>query len=881
MKKRLHLIILLALVALTGFAQQPQTGDYIYVYEKDGSVQSFIRDEIVEMGYSNYDTLGVAHNEVVSQIITLGEEAYIIPLSDIDSISFVTPATVYQPGVIRIDQGLMEYVESSDSLTIYFAANTPTNLLPRVGDKLVTLEMNDKFEAGFAGVVKNVQGMMVECDDVDLEEIFVTYYNTTITNLVSEDEAGARTRGEGKEMEIKLPTLSWALGAEFSREIKEVDDLAWKVGLKGEVSLTPTFLVKVSTLINNGKQLSGHIKTNLQLQEVISLSGGIEWSKEFGIKVFKKPVAPLCFFYLKPGVFVKAGATLSFNWIWTQNFNSMFTFDCNSKRKEQPVRAKWKAEKPTNDFDFQTMLSGSFSWGFFFEAGVACVSEKFGKIAYHMEYGDEAVGNTILYNNDLKEASLDTKLYEFLKGRTVELNVYTGSTAQGKVFENQVDFPIGISAKYNVATYSVVPTFSNVTFERDGNNGQASAKVSGNCIIPVKTGFILSDKKNNKLDSWTTEKAYWNGGSEIATTFYGLEEDQEYVLNPKIDVFGFDLKANPPANMKADEFPVQIINFEQTDANYSEVKGYTFEGKGYYYKFNATTTVELDKDAEKIKDWGYIYHDIYNVDKKISCANLGSNPYADKRYAYYYNEPYRTVSLTAYVQYEGETDIKKGGTHTFAVKYGGCPDNNHPHMIDLGLPSGTKWACCNVGASYPESYGNFYAWGETTPKSEYYSSDYQYWVDKDGNGRLSLELDDNYNWVSNEFINIGDDIAGTNYDAATVNWGAPWRMPSMDQIRELVNKTSREFVTLKNVRGIKFRGQNGGFIFLPAAGSYIGDENRNTELRGFYWGSTIDPKTQAQSAVLFFYTEEAGNPLPGGFTHFERSEGFSVRPVAE
>ena len=871
----------MALTALTGFAQQPQTGDVIYVYQKNGDIQSFLREEITDIGYSNYDTLGVVHDEVVSQIISLGEEAHIIPLADIDSISFVTPATVYQPGVIRIEQGLMDYVERSDSLTIYFAANTPQNLLPKVGDKLVTLEMNDKFEAGIVGIVKSVNGTTVECDDIDLEEIFVTYYNTTVADLVNEDEAATRTRGEGKEKKLTLPTVSWAIGAEFSREIKSVDDLAWKVGLKGEVSLTPTFRVKVSTLVNNGKQFNGYIKTNLQLQEAISLSGGLEWSKEFGAKIFKRPVAPLCFFYLKPGVFLKAGATLSFNWIWTQNLNYTFNFDCNNKRKEQPVKASWIADKPTKDYDFQTMLSGSLSWGFFFEAGVACVSEELGKIAFHTELGDEVVGNTVLYNNDLRDASLDTKLYEFLKGRTVELNAYTGSTLQAKVFDNQVDFPVGISTKYNVATYSVVPTFSSVSFERDGNNGTASAKISGNCIIPLKTGFIVSDKKNNKLDSWTTEKAYSNGGGEMNHTFNYLEEDQEYVLNPKIDIFGFDLKANPAAGMEADVFPVQIINFEQTDANYSEVKGYTFEGIGYYYKFNATTTVELDKDAKKIKDWGYIYHDIYNIDKKISCANLGSNPYADKRYAYYYDEPERTVSLTAYVQYEGDDDIKKGGTHTFTVRYGGCPDNNHPHMIDLGLPSGTKWACCNVGASYPESYGNYFAWGETKPKSDYSTRNYQHWVDLDGDGLLTYSFSDSYHWVTREYTNIGSDIAGTVYDAATANWGAPWRMPSEDQIKELIWYTSRKLTSQKGVNGLKFVGVNGGFIFLPSAGYYSFDENRSLNLRGFYLGSTVNPDYPAECVNLFFYNEEAGYPLDGGWQTFLRDSGKSVRPVCQ
>ncbi len=91
-----------------------------------------------------------------------------------------------------------------------------------------------------------------------------------------------------------------------------------------------------------------------------------------------------------------------------------------------------------------------------------------------------------------------------------------------------------------------------------------------------------------------------------------------------------------------------------------------------------------------------------------------------------------------------------------------CPDGNHPHMIDLGLPSGTKWACCNVGASKPEDYGNYYAWGETQPKSVYDEDTYAY-------------------YQNGSYVNIGSDIAGTGYDAATANWGAPWRRDSGGQ----------------------------------------------------------------------------------------------------
>ena len=93
----------------------------------------------------------------------------------------------------------------------------------------------------------------------------------------------------------------------------------------------------------------------------------------------------------------------------------------------------------------------------------------------------------------------------------------------------------------------------------------------------------------------------------------------------------------------------------------------------------------------------------------------------------------------------------------------GCPDNHHPHMIDLGLPSGTKWACCNVGASNPEGYGGYYAWGET------YEKDYYEWFTYDYFN--SEEYEDM--WDNNYLVyyDLGEDIGGTQYDVARVSWG--------------------------------------------------------------------------------------------------------------
>ena len=76
------------------------------------------------------------------------------------------------------------------------------------------------------------------------------------------------------------------------------------------------------------------------------------------------------------------------------------------------------------------------------------------------------------------------------------------------------------------------------------------------------------------------------------------------------------------ADLERDPFPVRIVSFEQTGSHYSKEQGYEYDGRNYFYKFNATTTVELSEGAQNVKDWGYIYHDIYGEDKNISCANL-------------------------------------------------------------------------------------------------------------------------------------------------------------------------------------------------------------------------------------------------------------------
>lgn len=152
-----------------------------------------------------------------------------------------------------------------------------------------------------------------------------------------------------------------------------------------------------------------------------------------------------------------------------------------------------------------------------------------------------------------------------------------------------------------------------------------------------------------------------------------------------------------------------------------------------------------------------------------------------------------------------------------------CPDDHHPHAIDLGLPSGTRWCCCNVGAVRPEAYGGYYAWGETSEKSVYNWETYAY----------------GSTW--NDCDSLGADISGTQYDVAHVRMGVPWVMPSKEQQEELMKYCTREWTSVNGVNGILVTGPNGGQIFLPAGGFRWSDVLYDAGSLGHYWSSAQDP----------------------------------------
>ena len=155
-------------------------------------------------------------------------------------------------------------------------------------------------------------------------------------------------------------------------------------------------------------------------------------------------------------------------------------------------------------------------------------------------------------------------------------------------------------------------------------------------------------------------------------------------------------------------------------------------------------------------------------------------------------------------------------------------ENGH-NYVDLGLPSGLKWATCNVGASTSTDYGDYFAWGETTTKTGYTEEN-------------SL--------TSGKQMN---DISGNSqYDAATANWGGSWRMPTKAEQEELLNNCTWRWTTYNGVNGYNVEGPNGNSIFLPAAGYRAGLSHCSAGGRGDYWSSTPHESYTGSSYDLNF-----------------------------
>ena len=284
-----------------------------------------------------------------------------------------------------------------------------------------------------------------------------------------------------------------------------------------------------------------------------------------------------------------------------------------------------------------------------------------------------------------------------------------------------------------------------------------------------------------------------------------------------------------------------------TEANGTYRVGYASGNPVLEYVAGGTNTTTLTCATAQPIDNGKTFY-IYlpaTVDS-VKSIELNTN---DGRYCI------KTVKATSHIGIERNTitEITLGESDMEFIA---------PDWVDLGLPSGLLWATRNVGATNPEDYGNYYAWGETSPKNEYHWRTYRYC---------------NYFWWADDFTltkYMGRDLLFTlqpTDDAATANYGG--RTPTKDEWQELVNNTMVQITTQNGVYGRLFTGTNGNSIFLPTAGYRMGyTTGLGGDGNGYYWSSSLTGYPREAWCFYFYY---GGQYMDAHY----RFLGYSVRAV--
>jgi len=309
-----------------------------------------------------------------------------------------------------------------------------------------------------------------------------------------------------------------------------------------------------------------------------------------------------------------------------------------------------------------------------------------------------------------------------------------------------------------------------------------------------------------------------------------------------------------------------------------------------------TGRIKFEGDYFAVSGLSYYSNYDYSTNEFKSSVSTFSNPRDIYLYCWFSDEHNRSLRVSNTNTHEKFTrsfgtnvlQIGKSGKLTIPTKDNyeslGWTWENKPvdiEAVDLGLPSGLLWANMNVGATKPEDYGDYFAWGETKPKSDYIYDTYKWMTEGQSSYKYvnKYQVADGYTeacWYnsSGQFIGDGKSTLELDDDAARVNWGGKWRMPTYTELDELKTECTWTWITTYNgENGYKVIGPNKNSIFLPAAGYCDSRGLVFAVVEGHYWSSSL-------RTTPFPYSLNFDDDYHGwGGNQNNRGMGQSVRPV--
>ena len=435
--------------------------------------------------------------------------------------------------------------------------------------------------------------------------------------------------------------------------------------------------------------------------------------------------------------------------------------------------------------------------------------------------------------------SFTCNLTDLQDGTTYYARAYAVN-AKGTAYGEEVSFTTKAKTTATVTTtqatnisYTSATVGGNVT-----SDGGASVTERGVCYSTSANPTT----SNTKVTSGTGTGSFTCNLTDLqdGTTYYA----RAYAVNSKGTAYGeevnFTTKAKTTATVATSQPTSISYRFATIGGNVTDDGGLSVTERGVCYSTNANPTTANTKISNGTGTGTFTCN--------LTDLQEGTTYYVR---AYAINE-----KGTAYGKEVSVTT--KARTYKDGYEY-----------IDLGLS--VKWATCNVGASKPQDYGDYFAWGETEPKEIYNWSTYKH-CNGSETTLTKYNTKSSYGTVDNKTTLSAID------DAATVNWGGSWRMPTYEEFHELIEQCTWYPATQNGIDGcLMISKSNGNSIFLPFAGNYSYNSNNWEQIIGHYWSSsllTVDPDDSRYA----WYMSVASSGV-GLMAWNDRTVGRPVRPV--
>lgn len=550
-------------IVLPMSAQNKQKQDALYIYRNDGGFNGFFYGEIDRFEYSKVDTFGVEHDDFVVQEIWARDTVYRIPINAIDSIGFVTPENVYKADVaFTTESDIWNYVIKSDSLTHFvLSANTPSSLIPKVGDKITKTEKTSNLPYGIYGQVvsvdKRADGIAVIFDEIPVGELFDEYTGKfAIRSVPDGDNASSRALIEESWDEVVIETISHEVLNEY--DFKEWVRYAGTLNFdkEGNFSVGGDFMVRWKTTSDAYIRKVGFIRSNVIFGEHINLhieqevtsdfNFNLDGSVNFNAQLPFNPKVPLPLgstplkWYIQGGFFANIAGDLSVKEIEHDKTKSVYDFEYSSpipllttlSLATVPITAplgltnavmssKLKRDVENleyrNEFSFNT--SSTLKMGIFVKLGIVFWTEEIGELSARGDVGVKVSGTTPRWMDEIKyipqslnEIKNPTGNYDNLKNIDYAEDVTPYVAVQASFTAGPPKWNTGVSTPslerdLTSLKSTYVPIFSDVEVDDLGDSDPnlfARAKVSGpaqNNGVGQEVGFALYNTETNKLVS--------------------------------------------------------------------------------------------------------------------------------------------------------------------------------------------------------------------------------------------------------------------------------------------------------------------------------------------------------------------------------------------